>query len=71
MLFVIVVATLLHQYIVNKLNKLVLSKIKDSTKAQPKKIRLKQKKKRLCSYINRIRSQKSPKKAFSQKLAKW
>tara|TARA_B110000285_G_C14874163_1_gene490665 strand:+ start:139 stop:327 length:189 start_codon:yes stop_codon:yes gene_type:complete len=62
---------LLHQYIVNKLNKLVLSKIKDSTKAQPTNIRLKQKKKRHCCHINRIRSQKSPKKAFSQKWAKW
>jgi len=65
------VATLLHQYIVNQLNKLVLSKIKASTKAQPRNIRLRQKKKKRFCYANRIRSQKSPKKTCSAKLERW
>ena len=62
---------MLHQYIVNQLNKLVLSKIKDSTKAQPTNIRPRQKKKKRFCYVNRIRSQKSPKKTFSAKLERW
>jgi hypothetical protein len=68
---------LLHRYIVNKLNKLFLSKIKVSKtikiskKAQPKNRGLMEKRKRRCSYANRIRSQKSPKTTSSKESAKW